>query len=100
MRSKYIETEDHRMVLQVLVQPGSSKNGWGKILEGERIQLKITAAPVDGAANKACIKFLSKEFKAPKSGITIISGETSRYKKIEICSFDKKKLNQFMNIFL
>ncbi len=96
MIKEWFEINDNRLILQILVKPGNSKNGWGRILESGRIQLKLTAPPVDGAANKACIKFLSKEFKTPKSGITIISGLTNRYKKIEICSFNQKNFENFM----
>jgi uncharacterized protein (TIGR00251 family) len=44
----------------------------------------VTAPPVDGKANKALIALLAKEFKAPKSKIKIVQGETSRDKLIEL----------------
>jgi uncharacterized protein (TIGR00251 family) len=49
---------------------------------GDAIKIKVTAPPVDGAANKACIKFLAKYFKVSKSSIEIISGQTSRTKHV------------------
>ena len=48
------------------------------------LRVHITAAPVDGAANDAVIKLLSKHFDVPKSQIKIIRGETSRDKVIQI----------------
>lgn len=47
-------------------------------------RVHITAAPVDGAANVAVIKMLAEYFGVPKSQITIIRGETSRDKIVEI----------------
>ena len=47
-------------------------------------RVRITAAPVDGAANAAVIKMLAEYFKIPKSQIKIVRGETSRDKVIEI----------------
>jgi len=50
----------------------------------QRHKLKITAKPIDGAANKAVIEFLSSHYNIKKSEITIVSGQTSRNKVVEI----------------
>ncbi len=53
--------------------------------DGSRLyRVSVTATPENGKANKAVIKLLSKEFGLPKSAFTIIRGETSREKIIEI----------------
>ncbi|MCG2759217.1 MAG: DUF167 domain-containing protein [Desulfobacteraceae bacterium] len=49
---------------------------------GDAIKIKLTAPPVDGAANKMCIKFLAKYLKVPKTSLEIISGHTSRTKHV------------------
>lgn len=87
------ERKEDKIIIQLNVIPKSSRTAWGKIV-GDRIQLKITAPPVDGAANQACIKFLSKEFKTSKSSIRIVRGETSRQKTIEIIHYSEDKLKQ------
>ena len=46
--------------------------------------MKVTAPPVDSAANDAVIEFLSKALKLPKRDIEIVSGATSRNKRIRI----------------
>lgn len=48
------------------------------------LKIKLTAAPVDGAANKALIELLSTHFAVPKSMIRIARGETGRKKVVEI----------------
>ena len=54
------------------------------------IKIKLTAPPVDGAANKMCIKFLAKYLKVPTSSIEIISGQSSR-KKLMYIKYKNKK---------
>lgn len=50
----------------------------------QRHKLKITAKPIDGEANRAVIEFLISHYKIKKSDITIMSGQTSRNKVVEI----------------
>ncbi len=76
---------DHKdgLTLRVIIQSRSSKN----MIAGrhnDSLKIKLTAPPVDGAANSMCIKFLAKSFNVPKSSIEIISGHTARNKKIFI----------------
>ena len=70
-------------VLNIYVQPKSSKNMISG-LHNNALKIKVMAPPVDGAANKMCIKYLSKVLGIPKSSLSIISGESSRLKKILI----------------
>lgn len=50
----------------------------------EYIKVKIMARAVEGKANKAIIEYLSDVLKFPKSKITIINGEKSSIKTIQI----------------
>ena len=50
----------------------------------EYIKIKIMARAVDGKANKAIIEYLSNLLKVPKSKITIVSGEKSSIKTIQV----------------
>lgn len=70
-----------RITIKVL--PRSSRNSIELLPDGS-YKVKITAAPVDGEANKKVITFLSKEWDVPKSKIKIVKGEASREKLIEI----------------
>lgn len=76
------------LLLQVLVQPKSSKDQivgpYVDPLKGSQLKIKIAAAPVDGKANQHLIKFLAKSFKVTKADIDMVSGETSRSKRILI----------------
>ena len=50
----------------------------------DRIKLRIKAPAVDGKANEAIIKVLSREFRTPKSHIQILSGHSSKKKLVLI----------------
>ena len=70
-------------VIRVKVLPKSSRDEVIGMEEGV-CRVKIKAPPVDGKANKALIKALSKAFNLPKRKIEIISGWTSRHKRVRI----------------
>lgn len=71
------------LILKIAVQPRASRNQVAG-LKGDALKIKLTAPPVDGAANKACLQFLAKTLKVPKSTLVIQSGESSRTKLILI----------------
>ena len=62
-----------------IVQPRSSKNiicG----LQGDSLKIRLTAPPVDGAANRMCVKLLAKILSISLSKITITKGQKGRNK--------------------
>ncbi len=69
-----------RFVLEVTVCPGSRRTAVETEAAGLRIHL--TAPPVEGKANEALLKLLSKTLSVPKSSITIQRGEHGRRKVI------------------
>ncbi len=50
----------------------------------EHFAARLAAAPVDGAANAGLVVLVAKTFGVPKRAVTIISGETSRLKRLHI----------------
>lgn len=71
------------MTLRVRVIPRAAKNA----LAGERegaLLVRLTAPPVEGAANDALLRFLSKALQVPRSAVTLLRGETSRDKVVRI----------------
>lgn len=67
----------------VRVQPRAKRNAVAGEL-GEVLKIALTAPPVDGKANEACIAFLAELLAVPRSSITIAAGETSRNKVIRV----------------
>ena len=75
-------------VLSIRVTPRSAKPGTGewKADPGGRpfLQVRVAAAPADGAANDEVIRLLAKALDLPRSSLTIVSGHAVRLKRIEL----------------
>ena len=67
----------------VKVQPRARKNAITGTV-GDALKLALTAPPVDGRANEACIEFLANLLDVPRSSVTIASGETNRRKIVRV----------------
>ncbi len=68
-------------VLKVFVLPRSSKTMLvGR--HGDALKIKLTAPPVEGAANTLCLKFLARRLGLPRSSLEIVSGHAGRTKLI------------------
>ncbi|HLQ27606.1 MAG TPA: DUF167 domain-containing protein [Ktedonobacteraceae bacterium] len=70
------------MLISVNVVPRSSKNSieW----EQGNLKVRLTAPPVDGAANEALVALLAERLGLPKRSISIVRGTTTRQKMVEI----------------
>jgi len=76
------------MIVAIRVTPRSSKpgiGGWRTGADGrEELEVRVAAAPADGEANQAVIRLLAKELGVPKGSIEIVSGESSRHKRVAL----------------
>ncbi len=88
----YIQKKTDGITFKVFVLPRSSNNMVSGA-HGDTLKLKLTAPPVDGEANKMCLKFLAKLLRTPKSSLEIISGRTSRTKTILVRVHHSKDAN-------
>jgi len=78
---------DKGIRLAVRLQPRSSRNEvCGLFGEGSesRLKLKLTAPPVEGAANTACQAHLAELFQVAKSDVRLVGGEKSKDKLWDI----------------
>ena len=74
----------------VKVQPRAKKNAIiGEL--GDALKLALTAPPVEGRANAACIEFFANLLDVPRSSVTIASGETSRRKVIRVAGLSAEE---------
>ncbi len=80
------------MRISVRVIPRSSKNEitW----EGDALKVRLTAPPVDGAANEALLKLLAERLNLPKSALHIVHGATGRQKVLQIEGLTAEELAQ------
>jgi len=77
----FVKETEYGVLFRIRVQPRASRTEAAG-LHGDALKLRIAAPPVDGAANKACIRFLAKALKVPKSSVEIVSGGTGRDKTV------------------
>ena len=78
-----IRDTDRGATFAIRVQPRASRNAIAGEM-GDALKLALTAPPVEGKANEACVEFLANLLKVPRSSVTIASGESSRNKVIRI----------------
>lgn len=91
------QQQGSKLILSCLVQPKAAETRvTGQI--GDRLKIRLTAAASDGKANRQLIKFLAKEFKVKQNAVSILSGASSRQKRLCIELADANSpLPQFLN---
>lgn len=75
----------------MVVQPKAHRNELAGILN-QALKVKLTAPPLEGAANEALTKFLARFFEIRKSEVTILRGETSHHKLVHCRSLTAEAL--------
>jgi len=78
-----ISENDTGVTFAIKVHPRANKAGITGEL-GDALKVSLTAPPVEGRANEACIEFFAKALKVPRSSITIASGAGGRNKVIRV----------------
>lgn len=77
----------------VKVHPRAKKNAiTGEV--GEALKVALTAPPVDGKANEACVEFFAKLLKVPRSSVTIAAGQSSRNKVIRVVGLSAEEIRR------
>ena len=99
MSSPCLRQTDAGVEVFLYVQPRASRN---KVvgLQGEELKVALMAPPVDGAANKACCAFLAKLCSLPKGCVKVVSGETSRHKRLLLENASFKDIDKLLRELL
>ena len=84
------------VTLPLRIQPRASKNEIIRREDGG-LKIRLTAPPVDGAANEALIRFLAGTLSLPKSSVEIVSGHTSRDKIVRISGVSEAEAERLLN---
>lgn len=88
-----IEVNPEGITFAVKLHPRARKNAvTGEM--GDALKLSLTAPPVEGKANAACIEFLATLLKVPRSSVTIASGLSSRRKVIRVLGLSPDELQK------
>jgi uncharacterized protein (TIGR00251 family) len=87
------------LVFTVRVIPRSPKSAiTGR--RGDAIVVRLSAPPVDDAANKALIELLSKAFERPRRDVSIVSGHKSRDKRVAVEGISEQDLSARLTALL
>jgi len=81
------------VTFQVRVIPGASKNEVAGIQDGA-LKVRLTAPPVEGKANRACVEFLAGLLGVRRSALAITSGEKSRKKTVSVTGLARGELEE------
>jgi len=65
---------------------------------GDALKVSLTAPPIEGRANDACIEFFAKILKVPRSSITIASGAGSRNKVIRVSGVTAQYVREHLHV--
>jgi uncharacterized protein (TIGR00251 family) len=77
----------------VKIHPRAKKNAiTGQV--GDALKVALTAPPIDGKANAACIEFFAKLLNVPRSSVTIAAGQTSRNKVIRVAGLTAQQVRE------
>jgi len=79
----FLRAQPDGLLLSVKLQPRASANEIGEPL-GNELRIRVTAPPVDAAANDALIKLLAQQLHCPRNRVDIVRGRASRHKMVRI----------------
>jgi uncharacterized protein (TIGR00251 family) len=74
---------DGGVTLRLHIQPGAKKTEVVG-MHGEALKIRLAAPPVDGKANACLLAFLAGQLGVAKSSVSLLSGETSRAKRVHV----------------
>jgi uncharacterized protein len=75
----------------IKVHPRARKNAITGEL-GDALKVALTAPPVDGKANEACVEFFANLLKVPRASVTIAAGQGSRNKVIRVTGLSAQQV--------
>jgi uncharacterized protein len=88
-----LREDDSGISFAVRIHPRAKKNAITSELD-DALKVSLTAPPIDGRANEACIEFFAKLLKVPQSSVTIASGQSSRNKVIRVVGISAQQVRE------
>ncbi len=89
------KAEEKPALISIRIQPRASKNEIIR-MDGGKLKIRLTAPPVDGAANEALVKFLSGQLNVSRSQVEIVAGHTGREKIIKILGMSEETVQRLL----
>ena len=86
---------DNGIRFSAIIQPRSSKNEVIGIYN-DALKIRLTSPPVDGEANKSCMRFFAKWLGVSPSKVDIVQGLSSKNKTIEVEDLTEKQFHEIL----
>ncbi len=93
----YLKTQNDLVLVHVKAQPRASQNAIGEVI-GNELKIKITAPPVDSAANQALVELLADILGCSKNSVQLLRGGTSRHKVFAIRGIPAAKVAERLHV--
>jgi len=93
VENEMVETQerDGAVIFSLRVQPRASKDEIAGEMGGA-LKVRLRAPAVEDRANEALVEFLAELLKTSRSAVSILSGERSRVKRIEIRGVTRQQI--------
>ncbi len=99
-KNNVIEIKGNVIYLYVRITAGASADKilglWSDYSSRQYLKISLKAQAVDNKANKSLLKFFAKKLNIAQSNIAIISGELSKYKKLQIIGLELSRLEKLI----
>ena len=93
----FLRTHADGVLLSVKLQPRAAASEICAPLAGE-LKIKVTAPPVDAAANEALVKFLAEKLGCPRGRVKLVRGHTSRHKTVMLYGFQPEDIRRRLSV--
>jgi uncharacterized protein (TIGR00251 family) len=88
-----LRTTGEGLTLRVRVQPRASRDALGGERDGALV-VRLTAPPVEGAANEALARFLGRTLGVAPSAVRVVSGASGRNKVVRVAGLDAASVRE------
>ena len=87
----FLRVQPDGILLSVKLQPRASRNEIAPPL-GDELKIKVTAPPVDAAANEALVELLAEKLDCARNRIELVRGHKSRHKAVKLYGFKPEEV--------
>jgi uncharacterized protein len=89
----WMRVQADAVMLSIKLQPRAAKNEIGPAL-GAELKIKVTAPPVDAAANEALVRLLAETLNCPRGAVRLVRGHTARHKAVLVTGLAPQEILQ------
>jgi uncharacterized protein (TIGR00251 family) len=77
----FLQARGNAVCISIKLQPRASANEIGESM-GPELKVRVTAPPVDAAANEMLVRYLAQVLGCPRSSVSLVRGQISRHKQV------------------